>query len=168
MNNIFQYEDKDRLVKKFFFLGLFSSLLSYIGYLNDIDHFYHSYLVSFMFWMTLSCGCMFFVMVHYTMNATWSVSIRRIAETSMSLIPYFSFFIIPLYFGMSILYEWIDHPLKEAYLNKNFFIIRTLVYLNLLSFFSRALYKHSIKHTSIELTNSKKMLKHGLILTRKQ
>ena len=59
MNNIFQFKDTNNLVRKFFILGVVSTALSYLGYLNDVEHFYHSYLVSFVFWMTLSLGCMF-------------------------------------------------------------------------------------------------------------
>ena len=106
MNNIFQFKDTNNLVRNFFILGVIATSLSYLGYLNNVEHFYHSYLVSFMFWMTLSLGCMFFVLMHFAMNATWSVGMRRIAETSMSLIPYVCLFAIPLYFGMDILYEW--------------------------------------------------------------
>ena len=150
MENIFQFEDKNNLVRKFFYLGLFSSILSYLGYINDAKHFYHSYLVSFVFWITLSCGCMFFVMMHYVMNATWSVVMRRIAESAMSLIPYVCISSIPLYFGMEHLYEWINHPLKEAYLNKSFFIYRTIIYFLLWSYFARALYYHSVRYDSIK------------------
>ncbi len=150
MENIFQFEDKNNLVRKFFYLGLLSSVLSYLGYINDVKHFYHSYLVSFVFWMTLSCGCMFFVMMHYAMNATWSVVMRRIAESAMSLIPYVCIASIPLYFGMEYLYEWINHPIKESYLNKSFFISRTLIYFVLWSYFARALYYHSVRYDSIE------------------
>jgi len=150
MENIFQFEDKNNLVRKFFYLGLFSSMLSYLGYINDVEHFYHSYLVSFVFWMTLSCGCMFFVMMHYAMNATWSVVMRRIAESAMSLIPYICLSSIPLYFGMEHLYEWINHPIKESYLSKGFFISRTLIYFFLWSFLARSLYYHSVRYNSIE------------------
>ena len=122
MNNIFQYQDNNNLVKKFFLLGLISTVLSYLGYLNDIEHFYHSYLVSFVFWMTLSVGCMCFVLMHYAMNATWSVAMRRIAETAMSLIPYVCLFSIPLYFGMDYLYEWTHLDIKQPYLSKHFFL----------------------------------------------
>ena len=148
MENIFQFEDKNNLVRKFFYLGIFSSILSYFGYINDVDHFYHSYLVSFVFWMTLCCGCMFFVMMHYAMNATWSVVMRRIAESAMSLIPYVSLFSIPLYFGMGHLYEWVEHPIKESYLSKDFFIYRSLFYFIVWSLLARALYYHSIKYDS--------------------
>ena len=150
MENIFQFEDKNNLVRKFFYLGLFSSMLSYLGYINDVEHFYHSYLVSFVFWITLSCGCMFFVMMHYAMNATWSVVMRRIAESAMSLIPYICLSSIPLYFGMEHLYEWINHPIKESYLSKGFFISRTLIYFFLWSFLARSLYYHSVRYNSIE------------------
>ena len=70
MENIFQFKDENKLSRKFFYLGLISSILSYLGYINNVEHFYHSYLVSWVFWMTLSGGCMFFVMMHFAMNAT--------------------------------------------------------------------------------------------------
>tara|TARA_Y100000994_G_C15643261_1_gene422157 strand:- start:24 stop:1160 length:1137 start_codon:yes stop_codon:yes gene_type:complete len=150
MNNVFQFKDTNNLVRKFFILGVVSTALSYLGYLNDIEHFYHSYLVSFVFWMTLSLGCMFFVLMHFAMNATWSVGMRRIAETSMSLIPYLCLFFIPLYFGMDILYEWTHHKMKQPYLSKDFFLARTLFYFVCWIFISRTLYYHSTRFSSIE------------------
>ena len=128
MENIFQFKDENKLSRKFFYLGLISTILSYLGYVNNTEHFYHSYLVSWVFWMTLSGGCMFFVMMHFAMNATWSVSMRRIAEVAMSLIPFVCIFSIPLYYGMDILYEWTHHEMKQPYLSKSFFIIRSLFY----------------------------------------
>ena len=150
MNSIFQFKDTNNLVGKFFILGVVSTALSYLGYLNDIEHFYHSYLVSFVFWMTLSLGCMFFVLMHFAMNATWSVGMRRIAETSMSLIPYVCLFFIPLYFGMDILYEWTHHKMKQPYLSKDFFLARTLFYFVCWIFISRKLYYHSTRFSSAE------------------
>ena len=44
MNNVFQFKDTNNLVRKFFILGVVSTALSYLGYLNDVEHFYHSYL----------------------------------------------------------------------------------------------------------------------------
>ena len=150
MNNIFQYQDNNNLVKKFFLLGLISTVLSYLGYLNDIEHFYHSYLVSFVFWMTLSVGCMFFVLMHYAMNATWSVAMRRIAETAMSLIPYVCLFSIPLYFGMDYLYEWTHLDIKQPYLSKHFFLARTGFYFLTWILISRVLYYHSVRYSSFK------------------
>ena len=148
MENLFNYTDSSALSKKFMYLGIVASILSYIGFLNDVEHFYHSYLVSFVFWMTLSGGCMFFVMMHYAMNATWSVVMRRIAETAMSLIPLVCLFYIPLYFGMDVLYEWTHHSMKQPYLSKTFFTLRTVFYFSLWSFFSYKLYHHSINYKS--------------------
>ena len=150
MNDVFQYNDKNNLVRKFFLLGLFASALSYFGYIGDIKHFYHSYLVSFVFWMTLSAGCMFFVLMHYAMNATWSVGMRRIAETAMSLIPYVCLASVPLYFGMDILYEWTHHQMKMPYLSKGFFIARSLFYFFCWIVISRALYYYSVTYSSSE------------------
>ncbi len=43
---------------------------------------------------------MFFVMVHYAFSATWSVSIRRIMENTIMLIPLFTLPFLPIIFGM--------------------------------------------------------------------
>ncbi len=150
MEKSFNYTQGNSLSKKFLYLGIFSTLLSYISFINNAEHFYHSYLVSFVFWMTLSCGCMFFVMMHYAMNATWSVVMRRIAETAMSLVPFMCLFSIPLYFGMDILYEWTHHSMKQPYLSKTFFFVRTLIYFACWSFFSYKLYYHSVNYKSKE------------------
>ena len=150
MGKLFNYKDTNYLSKRFLYLGIIFSLFSYLTFINNAEHFYHSYLVSFVFWMTLSCGCMFFVMMHYAMNATWSVVMRRIAETGMSLIPAVCLFSIPLYFGIETLYEWTHHSMKQPYLSKPFFIIRTLFYFLAWSFFSYKFYYHSVNYKSFE------------------
>ncbi|MCP4632635.1 MAG: hypothetical protein GY855_06890, partial [candidate division Zixibacteria bacterium] len=44
-----------------FILGLVSSVA---GYMFDSKQFFHSYLVSFMFWTSISLGGLFMVMIH--------------------------------------------------------------------------------------------------------
>ena len=55
-----------------------------------------SYLVSFVFWITIALGAMFFVLISYVMNATWSVVLRRIAENLMKTLPLMFFLLVIL------------------------------------------------------------------------
>src|SRR5262245_44776522 len=40
----------------------------------------HSYLTSFAFYLTMTLGALFFVMVQHLARSHWSVSMRRVAE----------------------------------------------------------------------------------------
>ena len=42
--------------------------------------FYHAYLVAFVFYLTITLGSLFFVLLHHLARAGWSVTLRRLAE----------------------------------------------------------------------------------------
>ena len=114
-------------------IGVVGLIAGFAGYLTDSKQFYYSYLTAFMFWTTIGLGALFFVLLHYLTNATWSIVIRRIIENVMIVLPFMAIFALPVLFGMGDLYQW-SHgdivqadPLLEAksgYLNVPFFIIR--------------------------------------------
>ncbi len=127
------------------------------GYFVDPGRFFHSYLTAFSFWTTLGLGALFFLMLHHLTGATWSIVIRRIPESLMSVLPYMALFFIPIIFGMKELYHWShpeivagDHLLqgKASYLNARFFIIRAVAFFVVWFFLSRILYKNSINQDS--------------------
>ena len=105
--------------------------------------FYFSYLTSYFYWLSIILGGMFFVMVHYAFSATWSVSIRRIMENTIMLIPLFTLPFLPIIFGMEKLFKWLPNHYywkthdfeadyliqhKLAYLNEDSFIFRAFLY----------------------------------------
>lgn len=100
--------------------------------------FYASYLVSFVFFLSLALGALFFVLVQHVTRAGWSVAVRRLAEgvAPNALFP-MAILAAPVLFGLKTLYPWsdaatvaADHLLqeKEAWLNVPFFLVRTAVY----------------------------------------
>lgn len=100
--------------------------------------FFHSYLSSFAFFMSLTLGGLFFVLIQHVTRAGWSVVVRRFAETvaTNALVP-MAFLAVPVLLGLHRLYEWTDtakvagdHLLhaKAPYLNVPFFLVRTAVY----------------------------------------
>ncbi len=96
-----------------------------------------SYLVAYMFFLSLAMGGLFFVMVTHLTRAGWSVALRRLAEAiAGSLVP-LAALLVPVIWGIDDLYEWSHQsavaadPLlqhKSAYLDRSFFIWRLVGY----------------------------------------
>jgi hypothetical protein len=103
---------------------------------RDPGQFYFSWLVAFMFWLSIALGGLFFVLTHYVTKASWSVVVRRQAENIMATLPLFIVLFVPVVLGMHHLFHWTDaehvahDPLlqgKAAYLNTEFFLIRAAI-----------------------------------------
>ncbi len=107
--------------------------------MRDHGQFYFSYLVAYMYWLSIALGALFFVIIQYATKAGWSVVVRRVAEVFIAAIPYLVVLFVPIVFGMHTLYHhWVDHDVvakdtilqgKQAYLNPTFFLIRAAIYL---------------------------------------
>ncbi|MCX6903857.1 MAG: hypothetical protein NTW03_10365 [Verrucomicrobia bacterium] len=94
-----------------------------------------SYLLSFMFFLSLSLGGLFLVLLHHLFDAAWSVPVRRVTEHMACLAVVLAALFIPLAFLSPHVYPWMapanaDHALqaKAAYLNRPFFFIRAAVF----------------------------------------
>src|SRR3989338_8975740 len=84
-------------------VGLVGSAM--LGFKNPAQ-FYFSYLVSFLFFLSIALGALFFVLVQFAAKATWSVVVRRIAENIAGTLPLFSLLFLPLLAGMHDLFHW--------------------------------------------------------------
>ena len=99
--------------------------------------FYIHYLAVFSFFISLSIGAAFLVVLQFLTRGGWGVIVRRVPEHLMSMLPLFALFFIPILFGVDSIFEWLDpyhikHDVliqkKMAYLNLPFFIIRNIFY----------------------------------------
>ncbi len=125
--------------RKALWLFAASALLAGAAAFSDWSRFLAGSLVLFLFLLTLGLGCLFFVTLEYTVNASWSVPFRRVPEIFAILIPISLLLAWPVVFGIHGLYEWshaeaVAHdPIlqkKELYLNVPFYLLRfTFFYL---------------------------------------
>jgi hypothetical protein len=93
-----------------------------VGY--SLDHsfkrFYFAYLVSFAFFLSISLGALFFVLIQHVTRAGWSVGVRRIAETLACAIPALAGLALPMVVSVVMqkgdLYPWARpvHTTMEA------------------------------------------------------
>lgn len=130
-------QEKGSLGKVALIIGVLGLLLSIIGYFSDSKQFFFSYLTSFAFWVSLGLGGLFFTMLHHISGARWSTVLIRISQAAMSILPLMGIFFIPIFFGISELYDWSNPKIvaestvlqgKAGYLNISFFTIRTIIY----------------------------------------
>src|SRR5437773_2521939 len=90
------------------------------------QQFGYSYLLAYMFFLSLCLGALFLVLAHHLFDASWSVPIRRICEhLACLLFPVMAILWIPIGVLAPKIYPWMsmarpDHALhsKEALLNK--------------------------------------------------
>ena len=76
-------------------------------------YFLHSYLVSYCFFLSISLGALFFVLMQHATRAGWSVAVRRLAEnswrrTSLCWRLLFLPILVPILLGNHALYAWTD------------------------------------------------------------
>jgi hypothetical protein len=119
-------------------LGLGAALALAAGSDGGWTRFYASYLVSFVFFLSLALGALFFVLVQHVTRAGWSVAVRRLAEGIAPNVFFpMAFLALPVLYGLRTLYPWTDaaavaadHLLhaKEPWLNVPFFLGRTVFY----------------------------------------
>lgn len=127
-----------RLFKAGLAIGLFGLIVAFLLGLalrDGLRHFLHSYLTSYVYFLSLSLGALFFVTLQHLTRSSCSVVVRRIAEVVASNLTLMALLLVPILIGMARLYEWArpenaDHLLvhRQAYLNIPFFVLRCTAY----------------------------------------
>ena len=85
-----------------------------IGAANDPKQFGFSWLLAFMFFLSLCLGGLFLVLVHHLFDASWSVPIRRITEHLAGLAPVMAALFIPIAILAKQIYPWMGPELQAA------------------------------------------------------
>jgi hypothetical protein len=153
----------DGLQKRALLLGILGLVATIAGYfIAPHSQFFQSYLLAFVFWISLPLGSLCILMIHQVAGGTWGFSIRRLLEAGSRTLPLMFLFSLPILFlGIHELYEWshmavVDKdPLltfKKPYLNESSFIIRTFVYFVIWGALTYLLNKWSRLQDQIEQT----------------
>ena len=66
--------------------------------------FFFSWLVSFLFFLSLALGALFFVLIQYAAQGGWGIVLRRIGETIFATLPVMAVLFLPVLFGLGDLY----------------------------------------------------------------
>jgi hypothetical protein len=119
------------------------------------SRFSHSYLVAFVWVMTICAGGIWWITIQNIVNSHWSTVIRRVGELIATNAPVLALLalpvVLPLIMGKPILYKWADSSLmtgdlahKLGYLNTKFFSIRFVFYFGFWTWLSYYLLNKSL------------------------
>jgi hypothetical protein len=120
--------------------------------LGNPKQFFFSWLVSFLFFLSLALGGLFFVLIQYASQGEWGIVLRRIGESTFATLPVMAVLFLPLLLGLQELYSWTvpgaaDHDAllrwKAPYLNVPFFLVRAAIYFGIWSFIALLYYRGS-------------------------
>src|SRR5512134_1659927 len=118
----------------------------------DPRQFFFSWLVSFLFFLSLALGALFFVLIQYAAQGGWGIVVRRIGETTFATVPVMAALFLPVLLGLHDLYEWsapgaAEHDAllrwKAPFLNVPFFLLRAALYFGCWSFIALLYYRVS-------------------------
>jgi len=91
------------------------AVLAGAGYLASPKEFAFAWLLSFMFFLSLSLGGLFLVMVHHLFDAGWSVPLRRFNEHIATLLfPWMAILFVPIALLARTIYGWMSvNPIHD-------------------------------------------------------
>ncbi len=129
-------EELGRLGTRSLVFGAVGLVVTAIGFFTARDYFLQSYLIGFMFWMSITLGSLGLTMLHHLTGGAWGMVSRRIWEASAKTLPLMALLFLPIAFNLQTLYSWArpeaasDHllHLKHAYLNAPFFLGRAALF----------------------------------------
>lgn len=130
-------------------------LFSVIGAVFYTTDFLRSYLMAFVFWLSVALGCLGLLMLGHVAQGGWTVVLRRTLEAGARTILPMALLFVPILLGLYILYPWTAHPAGEGhaghgadrsiYLNVPFFVARSVLYFVVWVVFARALSRMTLE-----------------------
>src|ERR1044071_7520713 len=114
--------------------------------------FFFSWLMAYLFFLSLALGGRFFTLFMYACQGGWGIVVRRVCETVFATIPVMAVLFVPVLFGLQYLYPWSVPGAAEQdalvrwkapFLNVPFFLIRAAIYFVCWSFIALLYYRLS-------------------------
>ena len=148
-------------------IGIIGAIAGGYGYLSQSDQFFRSYLLAYIYWLSLSLGSLVILMIHHLAGGRWGFAIRRMLEAGTRTFGLMFLLFLPILYGLHDLYSWTHAEAaddfflsqKLPYLNEQFFIFRAFLYFVIWGLFAYLLNKWSIQQDQTTDTN----LTHKLV-----
>lgn len=138
-------------------IGGLGALLCVAGFFYNRAEFFQSYLFAFLYWGGFTIGGLGILVLNNTVGGRWGVTARRYLEAAMRTLPFLAVMFLILLIGLKDLYPWthidtVSNPISQAilrhkapYLNVPFFIVRSIIYFAVWSFWGYRVYKMADK-----------------------
>ena len=125
-----------RLQQRALIVGVIALLAGAVGAVMNVDQFFRSWLIGFLFCLSLSLGLLALLMLQHLSGGQWGMVGRRVFEAGSRLLPVVAVLAVPVVIGLPRIFLWAQpgadaNPIihdKQPYLNAGFFIARAVIY----------------------------------------
>ena len=148
----------DQFQRRALIVGVVGVAVCGLGAIFDLNQFFRSYLLAYLFWVGIALGCLAILMLQHMSGGAWGLVIRRLLESATRTFPLLALLFLPVALGVRTVYIW-AHPdqvgageaLKQAlahkalYLNVPFFLARAVFYFAVWNLIAYLLNKWSLE-----------------------
>ena len=125
-----------RLQQRALIVGVVALLAGAVGAVMNVDQFFRSWLIGFLFCLSLSLGSLALLMLQHLSGGQWGMVARRVFEAGSRMLPVVAILAVPVIIGLPRIFAWAQpgadaNPIirdKTPYLNARFFIARAVIY----------------------------------------
>jgi hypothetical protein len=125
-----------RFQQRALIIGGIALAASLIGAVMDVDQFFRSWLIGFLFCLGMTLGSLALLMLQHLSGGQWGLVSRRVFEAATRTLPIVAILFIPILLRMPVIFEWarpeaMDNAViqaKAGYLNQGFFVVRAVFY----------------------------------------
>lgn len=140
----------DQFQRRALIVGIVAFVVCVVGAIFNVEQFFRSYLLGYVFWLGITLGCFAILMLQHMSGGAWGLVIRRLLESATRTFPLLALMFLPIVLGVRSVYPWatpysgeneaLKHALehKAPYLNIPFFLGRAVFYFavwNLITYF---------------------------------
>ena len=95
-----------RLQQRALIVGVIGLIAGGIGAAMNLDQFFMSWLIGFLFCLSLSLGCLALLMLQHISGGQWGMVGRRVFEAGSRMLPIVALLFVPLLFGLPNVFVW--------------------------------------------------------------
>ena len=98
-----------------------------VGFWSGAQKMLAAWLAAWLYFLGLSLGALAALMIHHLTGGDWGRPVRRYFEAMLAPLPMLAVAFVPLAVGLRKLFAW-AHEEDGAYLTRDFFIVRAVIY----------------------------------------
>src|SRR6266404_4948449 len=148
----------DQYQRRALIVGVIGVAVCALGAIFNLNQFFRSYLLAYLFWVGIALGCLAILMLQHMSGGAWGLMIRRLLESATRTFPLLALLFLPIALGVGSVYPWaqplapdapeaLKHALshKAPFLNVPFFLVRAVFYFAVWNLMSHFLNKWSLE-----------------------
>lgn len=96
-----------------------------LGAAQQSTQFLQSYLVSYLFWLSISLGCLGLLMINHMSSGSWGLVVRRVTEAGALCLGALLVLFTPIYLGMDKIFPWVTELANDPVIQKKAWFLNT-------------------------------------------